>query len=204
MVKKTTNNKINIISLYRANYLAQFHVREIARLIKKNHATLLPHLKSLERDKILAVKTVGKNKLYSLNLKNIIAKNYIAISEIAAANALMEEIFLIKKITLEIFNLNLKGTIILFGSYAKKTFKEDSDIDLFYLGKNTDKDIENIKSVGKIYGKAINVKRSTLNNFETGLRKKDPLIIEIIKKHILLQNSEQFINELWKFYNERR
>jgi len=86
----------------------------------------------------------------------------------------------------------------------KKTFKEDSDIDLFYLGKNTDKDIENIKSVGKIYGKAINVKRSTLNNFETGLRKKDPLIIEIIKKHILLQNSEQFINELWKFYNERR
>lgn len=204
MVEKTTNNKLIIINLFRSDYLAQFHVREMAKLTKKSHVTLLPHLKALEKDKILISKTVGKNKVYSLNFENIITKNYLTLSETVETTAFLEQIFLIKKITKEIFNLNLAGTIILFGSYAKRTFKEDSDIDLFYLGQITDKEIQNIKKVGKTYGKTINVKKSTLKNFELGLRKKEPLIIEIIKNHIILQNPEQFINALWRFYDERR
>ena len=63
---------------------------------------------------------------------------------------------------------------------------------------------QNIKKIGKTYGKTINVKKSTLKNFELGLRKKDPLIIEIIKNHVILQNPEQYINTLWRFYDERR
>ncbi|MBU0457153.1 MAG: nucleotidyltransferase domain-containing protein [Nanoarchaeota archaeon] len=204
MVEKTTNNKIKIIDLFRSNYLAQFHVREMAKLTKKSHVTLLPHLKDLEKDKILTPKTIGKNKIYSLNFDNIITKNYLTLSETVATTIFLEQIFLIKKITTEIFNFSFSGTIILFGSYAKKTFKEDSDIDLFYLGQITDKEIQNIKKISKIYGKTINVKKSTLKNFELGLRKKDPLIIEIIKNHVILQNPEQFINSLWRFYNERR
>ena len=94
--------------------------------------------------------------------------------------------------------------IILFGSYAKKTFQEDSDIDLFYQGQITDKEIETVKNIGKIYGKTINIKKSTLKKFESGLRGKDPLIIEIIKNHIILQNPEQFINSLWRYYDEKR
>lgn len=204
MVEKTTNTKLEIISLFRSDYLAQFHVREMAKLIKKSHVTLLPHLKALEEDKILISKTIGKNKQYSLNFENIITKNYLTLSETITTTAFLEEIFLTKKITKEIFNLNLSGTIILFGSYAKRTFKDDSDIDLFYLEQIADKEINNIKSIGKTYGKVINVKKSTLKNFESALRKKDPLIIEIIKNHIILQNPEQFINALWRFYDERR
>ncbi|HII89150.1 TPA: hypothetical protein HA253_06150, partial [Candidatus Woesearchaeota archaeon] len=96
------------------------------------------------------------------------------------------------------------GTIIVFGSYTKKTFHEDSDIDLFYLGQLTDKEIQNIKNIGKTYGKTIHIKKSTLKNFELGLRKKDPLVIEIVKNHIILQNPEQFVNALWRYYDERR
>src|SRR3989344_775500 len=204
MVKKTTNIKTEIIDLFRSDYLIQFHVRKIAKLIKKNHVTLLPHLKTLEKDKILIARTIGKNKMYSLNFENIITKNYLTISETVETTRFLEVEFLIKKITKEVFNLNLSGTIILFGSYAKKTFKEDSDIDIFYLGQISDKEVEEIKKIGKIYGKMINVKKSTLNNFEVGLRKKDHLILEIIKNHIVLQNPEQFVNALWRFYDERR
>ncbi len=204
MVEKTTNIKLDIINLFRSDYLAQFHVREMAKLTNKSHVTLLPHLKALEKDKILISKTIGKNKQYSLNFENIITKNYITLSETIATTSFLEQIFLIKKVTKEIFNLNLSGTIILFGSYSKKTFKDDSDIDLFYLGQITDKEIQNIKNIGKTYGKIINVKKSALENFELGLRKKDPLITEIIKNHVVLQNPEQFVNALWRFYNERR
>jgi len=204
VVEKSTNNLVSIINLFRSNYLAQFHVRGMAKLTTKSHVTLLPHLKALEKDKVLVHKTIGTNKVYSLNFENIITKNYLTLSETVETTAFLEQVFLIKKITKEIFNLNLPGTIILFGSYAKKTFHEDSDIDLFYLGQVTDKEIQNIKNIGKTYGETINVKKSTLKNFELGLRKKDPLIIEIIKNHILLQNHEQFVNALWRYCDERR
>lgn len=204
MVDKTTDNKLRIISLFRSNYLAQYHVRGMAKLTKKSHVTLLPHLKALENDKILAAKTIGKNKVYSLNFDNLIAKDYLLFAETSESIMYLEEIFLIKKILSEIFSLNLAGTLVLFGSYAKRTFKEDSDIDLFCIGKITSEEIQEISAIGKTYGKIINMKKSTLKSFELGLRMKDPLITEIIKSHILLQNSEAFIDALWRYYGEIR
>lgn len=204
MVNKTTNTKLKIINLYKSDYLAQYHVREMAKFIDKSHVTLLPHLKSLEEDKILIPKTIGKNKVYSLNLDNILTKNYLEICAIIESITFLEDIFLIKKISGDIFQLNLSGTVILFGSYAKRTFQEDSDIDIFYLGDIEQNQIEEIKKIGKTYGKTINMKKLTLTDFEIGIRKKDPLIIEIIKNHITLQNPEPFINLLWRYYHEKR
>lgn len=204
MVDKTTNNKLKILSLYLSNYLAQYHTREMAKLTKKSHVTLLPHLYALEKEKILIAKIVGKNKVYSLNLDNIFTKNFIIISEMVESIFYQEQVFLIKKINIEISKLNLQGTLILFGSYTKRTFKEDSDIDLFYLGGLKEIEITKIKAIGKIYGKTINLKTATIKNFETGLRKKDALIIEILKYHFILQNQDQFINALWRYYYEIR
>lgn len=202
MVGKTTDNKLRILSLYRSNYLFQYRTREMARLLKKSHVTLLPHLNALENDKIFIVKTMGKNKVYTLNLSNIITKNYLIISELVESIVYQEQIFLIKKMTSEIFQLHLSGPLILFGSYAKMTFKYDSDIDFFYLGELKETEITKIKAIGKIYGKTINLKMTTIPNFETGLRKKDALIIEILKYHIILQNQDAFINALWRYYHE--
>ena len=204
MVDKTTNNKLKIISLYCSNYSAQYHTREMAKLLKKSHVTLLPHLNALEKEKILIAKIAGKNKVYSLNLDNILAKNFIIISELVESIFYQEQVFIIKKINTEISRLNLSGTLILFGSYAKKTFKDDSDIDLFYLGELKEPETTKIKAIGKIYGKTINLKIATTQNFESGLRKKDALIMEIIKYHFILQNQDQFINILWGYYHEIR
>lgn len=202
MVDKATNNKLSIIGLYRSNYLAQYHTREMAKLLKKSHVTLLPHLNALEKEKILIAKMVGKNKVYSLNLDNILTRNFIIISELVESILHQEQVFLIKKINTEISKLNLSGSFILFGSYAKKTFKEDSDIDLFYLGGLKETEITKIKAIGKTYGKIINFKTATAQNFETGLRKKDALIVEILKYHYILQNPDIFINALWRYYHE--
>lgn len=202
MVEKTTSNKLRILSLFRSSYMAQFHVREIAKLTQKSHVTLLPHLQALEEDHVLTPKIVGKNKLYSLNLQNIAAKQYLLLAEVVESTAYFEEIFVIKKLTSEIFKLNLGGTVILFGSYAKRTFKEDSDIDLFYIGKISDSNVQKIKDIGRTYGKTINIKNSTVEHFASGLRKKDALIAEILKNHVLLQNGELFINALWGYYYE--
>lgn len=202
MVDKATDNKLKILSLYHLNYLTQHHTREMAKLTKKSHVTLLPHLHALEKDKVLIAKTIGKNKIYTLNLDNILTKNYLTISELLESILYQEQVFLIKKINTEISKLNLSETLLLFGSYAKKTFKDNSDIDLFYLRELKETEITKIKAIGKMYGKTINLKTATIKNFETGLRKKDALIMEILKYHIILQNQDQFINALWRYYHE--
>ncbi len=204
MVDKTTDNKFRILRLYRSNYLAQYHTREMARLTKKSHVTLLPHLNALEKEKILRAKIIGKNKVYTINLDNLLTKSYLVISELVDSILYQERVFIIKKITAEVFKLNLPGSSILFGSYAKRTFKEDSDIDVFYLGELKEEEITRIKGIGKIYGKIINLKTATVKNFENGLRKKDALIVEVLKHHYILQNPDMFINALWRYYDEIR
>ena len=204
MVDKTTDNKLKILSLYKSNYLIQYYIREMAKLIKKSHVTLLPHLSALEKEKVLIAKMTGKNKVYTLNLDNILTKKYIIISELVESILFQEQVFLIKKITTEISKLNLLGSLILFGSYAKKTFKEDSDIDLFYLGELKETEITKIKAIGRTYGKTINFKTAIPQTFENGLIKKDALIVEILKYHVILQNTDTFINALWRYYHEIR
>lgn len=202
MVEKSTNNKHIILNLYRSDYSSKYHVREMAKLLKKSHVTLLPHLKLLEKEKVLLSKTEGKNRKYSLNFENIITKKYMLFSEIVESINFLNDYFLLKRITSEINKLNLQGTIVLFGSYAKRTFNKDSDIDLFYIGHITPNKIKMVKKIGRVYRKTINIKKST--NFESALKKKDPLIIEIIKNHIILQNTEKFIDILWRYYYEKR
>ncbi|MBI2549521.1 nucleotidyltransferase domain-containing protein [Candidatus Woesearchaeota archaeon] len=202
MVDKATDIKLRILNLYCSDYLVQHHIREMATLIKKSHVTLLSHLSALEKDKVLNAKTIGKNKVYTLNLENTLTKHYLIMSEVFESIRYQEQLFLIKRITTEIANHNIPGSVILFGSYAKKTFTGDSDIDLFYLGDSNEKDISKIKTIGKMYGKTIAIKTATVQNFAKGLRKKDALIMEILKYHIILLNHDSFINALWSYYGE--
>lgn len=205
MVDKATNNKLRILGLYRSNLLAQFHAREMAKLLQKSHVTLLPHLRDLETENVLSSRQSGKNKVYALNLDNLLAKNYLLLSEIFESILYLEQVFLIKKINVEIARLDLSGTMVLFGSYAKKTFTDESDIDLFYLGNLSENEVSQIKAVGKTYGQIINIKTSTPKQFEAGLRKKDFLITEIVKNHLILSNPDNFVNALWRnFYESRR
>lgn len=202
MVENITKWKLKILSLYRTNYLATFHVRELAKLLKTSHVTLLPHLRSLEKDGIVKAKTVGKNKVFSLNLTSIAVREHVVLAEKVETLEFLERVFLIKKLAQELAQLNLPGCFILFGSYAKGYFTKESDIDLFYLGEIAEQDEKTIEHFGKIYAKKISLKTSTLHNFETGLRKKDPLIKEIIKDHYILQNTDLCVNLLWRYFNE--
>ncbi len=202
MVEKITNWKLKVISLYRGDYTASFYLREFAKLLNTSHATLTPHLESLEKDRILVSKEIGKNRTFFLNFDNILAKNFIAMAERYETTNYLDRVFLLKKIYKELLKLNLQGSIIIFGSYAKGYKTDVSDIDIFYLGDIDKKKVEKIKRIGKIYGKEINVKKMNLKKFKKGLREGNRLIKEVIKGHIILNNLDSFIDALWRYYEE--
>ena len=204
MVDKINNMKLEIISLFRNNYLVQFHIRLMAKIIGKSHVSLLPHLKELEKDKILISKEVGKSKVYSLNLSNNQAREFLSFAEKKKSLDLLNKEIFIRKIYDEFINLDLAGSLILFGSYASKTHAEESDIDLLYLGDLKESDSKKIRDLGKIYKREIHLVSMSVKQFREQLSKQGALGREIISNHIILYNHDIFINEVWRHYYERK
>lgn len=204
MVESINNIKLELISLFRNNYFGQFHIREMAKLIGKSHVSLLPHLKSFEKDNILLLKNVGKSKVYSLNLENNQVRELLSLSEKKKILNLLNKEFLIKKLYNEFFNLNLNGCLVLFGSYAAFTYTKDSDVDLFYIGELKESEKKKIKEFGKTYNKEIHLTSMNLKQVKEQLSKQGALIKEIVKNHIILYNHDIFINEVWRHYYERK
>ncbi len=202
MVEKAVNY-LKILSLYRTDYEANLHIRAMAKLLDTSHVTLLPHLKYLEQSKILQHEKVGRNKQYLLNKANILTKYYLTATEQLATISYLEKNFVIKKLAEHLNNLDTVAPFILFGSYANNTATEQSDIDLFCIGTLTKDHATYLKKFEATYGKKINTKTATTENFNTGLRTGDILIKEIIKNHIILRNPDHFITTLWRAYVER-
>lgn len=204
MVENINKIRLEIIGLYRNNYLSRFHIREMARLIGKSHVSLLPHLRKFEKDKILLTKQVGKSKVYSLNFDNNQVREFLSLSEKKKSLEFLNKEFFIKKIYDESISINLNGCLILFGSYASGTHLKESDIDLLYTGDMRESEKGALKEFGKTYGKEIHLVSMTLKQFKEQLQKQNALIKEVIKNHIILYNHDIFINEIWRYYYERK
>ena len=202
MEEKVTNS-FRILASYRTDYSASIHVRAMAKLISTSHVTLLPHLKRLEQLKILYSEKTGKNKQYRLNKDNILTKHYLTITEELTTINYLEKNFLMKKFVEHLASTDTASPLILFGSYTKDYATEESDIDLFCIGKTSQNQINHIKKFESTFGKEINIKTATTENFNAGLRTGDTLIKEIVKNHIILQNADSFVTMLWRYYTER-
>ena len=203
MVIKITNTILEILSLYRTDYPTSIYIREMATRIRISHVALLPYLKRLEELKILSFQKAGRNKQYTLNKENILTKYYLIATEQLVTIDYLEKNFLIKKLAEHINAIDISNPLILFGSYAKGYANETSDIDLFSIGKLTENQQTHIKKFEETYGKKINFKTATTENFNAGLRSGDILIREVVANHIVISNPDPFVTMLWRQYVER-
>ena len=146
-------------------------------------------LKTFRKNNILISEKEGRNKNYKLNLNNEITKNSLIITELLRTNNYLKKNKIIKTL------LFTNKSLILFGSYANNTQKTNSDIDLFLIGKLTEKEKQELKKISQTLNMEINIKSQ--NKFEI-----NPLTKEIIQNHIVLSNAEEFVNNLWNHYNE--
>ena len=203
MVESINNMKTEIIGLYKGDYLSQFHIRQMAKLIGKSHVSLLPYLRELEKAKVLISKEVGKSKVFSLNLSNNQVRELLSVAEKKKSLEVLNKEVFIKKIYDEFVKLDLNGSLILFGSYASKTHTEESDVDLLYLGDLKENDSQKIKELGKIYKKEIHFVSMNFKQFREQLSKHGALAKEVIGNHIVLYNQDLFVNEVLR-YHERK
>ena len=203
MVEKLTSTAFEILSLYRTDYTATLHVRAIAKTIGTSHVALLPHLKRLEELKTLNAQTSGRNKQFTLNKDNILTKYYLIAAEEYVTIQYLQKTFLIKKLAEHLNNIDISSPLLLFGSYVKGYANEKSDIDLFAIGKLTENQQNTFGKFEATFGKKINIKTATAENFNAGLRNGDILIREVVANHIVIRNADPFVTLLWRQYVER-
>jgi len=117
----------NILHAFYNNKNSPLHLRELSRLIKLNESPLTRHLNKLVKDKVLIFLKEGNMKKFCIN--KIFIKNIFP----AYDNAKFESMLLLRKNAVKSYIEKLQNRpvfIIVFGSTAKGTFREDSDLDI--------------------------------------------------------------------------
>lgn len=189
--------RLQVIEEFVKDYDAMLTGSQISKKKKLNQKSVANALSNMEKEGFLKIRTIGKNKHFFLNFKD----KETLISFIAAVEHLRTIDFyrknpLVKEVIAKIKQY-CNGIIVIFGSYASFTQKEESDLDIFIAGTcNTDK----ISEIAEKYGIQINTKVYTTKIFDKALLEKDILINEIIKNHILVQGYEDFIKKILKLY----
>jgi predicted nucleotidyltransferase len=154
------NNTYKILELFIQFPNNDFSIRGISRKLKLSHATVIKYIKYIEKLKLIKKKEETLYPTFFANTQNqkyvFYKKNYIIFNLI--------EIGIIETIQKK----TLSSLIILFGSCAKATFTENSDIDIFVQTKKTN---INLAKFEKKLNRKINIIfEEDIKNLSTELR----------------------------------
>ncbi len=180
-------NKIKVLGEFSIEYNRRIYGRDVAKKLKMNQKTVSNILNELEKEHVLKFTQEGKNKYYYLNEFYPYMKETIQLIETQRRINFLEKYKKLKELFSKL-EKRTKGLLVVFGSYANFSANESSDLDVFVMGKI--KDIEDLEELYKI---KINIVKSSKNKFN----KKEHIIKEIIKNHIILKGVEGFVELIW-------
>lgn len=138
---------------------------------------------------LLMIQEVGKSKVITLNRQNKVVKSHLIVSSDEEKKDYLKIYPIIKKICQEI---DTKDIVLLFGSYAKKTQTEKSDVDLLIINKDGKKSIS-FSKYELLFKMRINPIFVTKNEFKLMLKDKEENVgKQALYSHIILSNPEGF------------
>ena len=187
-----TENHLMVLSLFTRGYDNEYYVREVCRHLPMSHGTAQSVLHSLEKKNVLESGTKGKIRLFRLTNSTEAAqyckfcelyKRLIFISEQGYAGEILERM-----------DQYIDGMYAVFGSYAKGSAHEHSDLDLLIVGSY---DREKTEKTAALFGLKIHVQNYETNAFESNL-KTDPLLREMMKDHVIFGDVEFFVDSVVK------
>ena len=178
----------DLLTLYFTNTEKKYYLRELERMLKHSVANIRRELLRLEEAGLFLREDRGNQVYYYLNksfplfdeLKSIIFKTSGVPQLLRNALASLKD----KDI----------GYAFIYGSFAKKEEREDSDIDLLIVGKvNEDELIEKLNEIEQKLQREINYSIYSKEEFQTQKEKRNPFILDVIegKKIFLIGNENE-------------
>ena len=188
-----------IMHLFYKNRTIKIHLREIARQTSLHGPSATRFLNDLEEEHLLKSETEGNLKVYSINQ---LAKTYLVFELFDLER--FEKLPSIRANAIKRYLDNLPEKpvfAILFGSTAKGTHKEDSDIDILIITNNKISAGKAEKEANAITSIKISTFQMTYNDFLIELKmKQDNVVQSAIQSGYPLINHIQYYTVL---YNER-
>lgn len=181
-----------IVAQFLGDYNRELYGRELIGKVSLSQKSIALSLAELEKEGILTSTKRGSIKFFRLNLQNAEIKDLLM-----SAESERKLIFFRKHLKIAHIFKNDERVIGIFGSYAKGTQKEDSDIDVFVIGEKIKEDYDKI---GKKFDVEISIKYFSEREFNSLIKNENALCKEIIESHILIFGIERFINIVWKEY----
>lgn len=181
------DNKHKIINHLGKNQNKKYTMHELSRELIIPYASFYRSIDSMKD--LLIIEEVGKSKVITLNKQNPIVKSHLIVSSDEERKDYLRKNPFIRKIYQE---LNTKDIVILFGSYAKKTQTEKSDIDLMIINKDGKKSIS-FSKYELLFKIKINPIFITKKEFKLMLKDKEENVgKQALYSHIILSNPEAF------------
>jgi len=184
-----TQNEKSVLRMLFSALGENYSINEIARQCNLAPNGALKILKKFEKEGILKSKSIANIKSYSLNFDSEKTKNILKLALIPELKGRLkfrlEDLKQLKEFT---------KACIIFGSYSDLK-KEPNDMDIFFIIEK--QNYKKYKQITLTVYKAIPVKvhdiLQTEKDFASNLKKRDKVILEILKKGVILWGYDKII-----------
>lgn len=180
ITKSKLRKKIILLLVY--NKEESFYINQLAKITETSAGNIQRELKRLEKNDLLLKEKRGNMVFYRINTHNPLFSEFKSIVDktIGIEKIIKEELEKIKGVDFA----------FLFGSYVKKDFHAESDIDLYVIGSVKEDDVHGaLQKAENAINREINYHMSEKEEFEKNLQKSF-FHEEITKKYILLIGNE--------------
>lgn len=179
-------NYLPYLILFTSDYHLHISASDLARQLHEPQRSVARAMHILHTANLLAVEHKGRNKNYYLDHLAPTTHTFLAsIEQTKTLNLLTMH----PKLAIVIQELSKHAEFIIFGSYAKGTNRNDSDIDVLLFGKNT----TTIKNTLAKYPYTFHIQCTTLEQLTKHLAQGTPLAQEIRQHHIIFGHTENIV-----------
>jgi hypothetical protein len=176
-----------VLSLFTRGFSTSYYIREVCRLLPISHGTAQSVLTHLEEKGVLSSAIKGKIRTFSLSRTDT-ARQYLVFTEVYKRLLLLERKPFIGEVLYKVIPF-ISGCAAVYGSVAKGTEHEDSDLDLFIAGTC---DKEGVERISRIFGIEINLKVYPQDLFARAFGT-DPLLKEVLSDHVIIHDPDYLI-----------
>jgi len=187
MISITPKERETLIILFK-EFTSFYNAHSISKILEISHVGAQKIFKRLLNENLIVSKIIGKSIVYKINFKDAYVSQLITF-------LLADEANNFKRWKEEFKDLFKKNKIILFFGSAIKEYAQAHDIDVMIVMEN--KEVREVNKILKkkeeILPKKIHAIKLTPQDLLDNLKKKDKVIIDIVKHAIVLYGQEKYV-----------
>ncbi len=194
-----TRVKVKLLKFLVTNLEKSFTVTDISKFCSISKSRASEILREIEQSSIITSRIIGKSLLYSLNKDNKTTQGLILIfnQDSSSVNIILNEI---QNLCQEKFQARL-ASIVLYGSYAKGTYRESSDINLLVTIDNlTNEEKEYISSktneISQTHNKKLNINAISSSQIEEEDHWPNTFFFDLLLSYKILYDKNSFFHNI--------